>query len=87
MALDLAPHGIRVNAVAPGLIRTEALLAGFPTEASQAVVQHYIPLKRFGKAEELAEAVFFLASPAASYITGALLPVNAGLGVLEAGPR
>jgi NAD(P)-dependent dehydrogenase (short-subunit alcohol dehydrogenase family) len=87
MALDLAPHGIRVNAVAPGLIRTEALLAAFPTEASQATVQHFIPFKRFGEPEELAEAVHFLASPAASYITGALLPVNAGLGVLEAGPR
>ena len=87
MALDLAPHGIRVNAVAPGLIRTEALLAGFPTDASQAAVQHFIPFKRFGEPEELAEAVYFLASPAAAYITGALLPVNAGLGVLEAGPR
>lgn len=87
MALDLAPYGIRVNAVAPGLIRTEALLAGFSTEASQAAVQHYIPLKRFGTAEELAEAVYFLASPAASYITGALLPANGGLGVPEAGPR
>ncbi len=87
MALDLAPYGVRVNAVAPGLIRTEALLAGFPTEEGQSLMQQYIPWQRFGRPEELAEAVFFLASPAASYITGALLPTNGGLGVLEAGPR
>ncbi len=87
MALDLAPYQIRVNAVAPGLIRTEMLLSGLPGEAFIEDLQHFIPFKRFGEPEELAEAIVFLASPAASYISGALIPVDAGLRVLEAGPR
>jgi 3-oxoacyl-[acyl-carrier protein] reductase len=87
MTLDLAPHGIRVNAVAPGLIRTEMLLDALPDPAFQEELQRFIPFGRFGKPEEMAEAICFLASPAASYISGVLLPVNAGLGVLEAGPR
>lgn len=86
MALDLAPYNIRVNVVAPGLIRTEMLLGGMPPAVAQDL-ERYIPFKRFGEPEELAAAVVFLASPAASYITGALVPVDAGLRVLEAGPR
>ena len=50
-------------------------------------LERFIPFKRFGNPEELAAAAVFLASPAASYITGILLPVDAGLRVLEAGPR
>lgn len=86
MALDLAPYNIRVNAVAPGLIRTEMLLAPMPATVAEEL-ERFIPFKRFGNPEELAAAVVFLASPAASYITGILLPVDAGLRVLEAGPR
>jgi NAD(P)-dependent dehydrogenase (short-subunit alcohol dehydrogenase family) len=87
MALDLAPYQIRVNAVAPGLIRTEMLLSGLPGEAFIQDLQRFIPFKRFGEPEELARAIVFLASPAASYISGALIPVDAGLRVMEAGPR
>lgn len=87
MALDLAPHGIRVNAVAPGLIRTEMLLAAVPDPAFQEELQRFIPFGRFGHPGEMADAIVFLASPAARYITGVLLPVDAGLRVLEAGPR
>jgi NAD(P)-dependent dehydrogenase (short-subunit alcohol dehydrogenase family) len=86
MALDLAPHGIRVNAVAPGLIRTEMLLDALPDPAFQEQLQRYIPFGRFGNPDEMADAIVFLASPAARYITGVLLPVDAGLRVLEAGP-
>jgi NAD(P)-dependent dehydrogenase (short-subunit alcohol dehydrogenase family) len=86
MALDLAPHGIRVNAVAPGLIATEALLAGMPDPEVQAAVQSYIPGGRFGRPEELMAAILFAASPEASYLNGAILPVDAGLGGREAGP-
>jgi NAD(P)-dependent dehydrogenase (short-subunit alcohol dehydrogenase family) len=86
MALDLAPHGIRVNAVAPGLIRTEMLLDALPDPALQEQLQRYIPFGRFGNPDEMADAIVFLASPAARYITGVLLPVDAGLRVLEAGP-
>ncbi len=86
MALDLAPHGIRVNAVAPGLIATEALLTGMPDPEIQAAVQSYIPGGRFGRPEELMAAILFAASPEASYLNGAVLPVDAGLGAREAGP-
>ena len=86
MALDLAPHGIRVNAVAPGLIATEALLAGMPDPDIQAAVQSYIPGGRFGRPEELMAAILFTASPEASYLNGAVIPVDAGLGGREAGP-
>ncbi len=87
MALDLAPHGIRVNAVAPGLIRTEMLLDAVPDPAFQEELQRFIPFGRFGHPGEMADAIVFLASPEARYITGVLLPVDAGLRVLEAGPR
>ncbi len=86
MALDLAPHGIRVNAIAPGLIYTNALKAGMVAMGEENFVR-YIPLKRFGDPDEIARVVAFLASDAASYITGTLISVDGGLGVLEAGPR
>jgi NAD(P)-dependent dehydrogenase (short-subunit alcohol dehydrogenase family) len=87
MALDLAPYNIRVNAVVPGLIRTEALMAGLRDPARQTAIQQYIPTGRFGTADETAQVILFLASAAAYYINGALIPVDGGLGVREAGPR
>ena len=86
MALDLTPHGVRVNAVAPGLIATEALLAGMPGEEVQAAVQRHIPGGRFGRPEEIAAAILFAASDEASYLNGAIVPVDAALGAREAGP-
>lgn len=86
MALDLAPHGVRVNAVAPGLIATEALLSGMPDEDLQAAIQRHIPIGRFGRPEEIAAAIVFAASDEASYLNGAVLPVDAALGAREAGP-
>jgi len=86
MALDLAPYHLRVNAVAPGLIRTEALLAGFTEPGRLAAVQEYIPDQRLGEAEEVAEVIVFLASDAARYINGAVIPVDGALGAREAGP-
>lgn len=86
MAVDLAPHSIRVNAVAPGLIATEALLAGMPDPQLQEQIQRYIPGGRFGRPEELASAILFAASPEASYLNGSVMSVDAGLGGREAGP-
>lgn len=86
MALDLAPYNIRVNAVSPGLILTEALLDGMPDPGRQAEVQQHIPHGRFGHAEEVARVVVFLASETASYINGAVIPVDGALGAREAGP-
>ncbi len=86
MALDLAPHGIRVNAVSPGLIETQAMLAGFPSEEMLNEVRRHIPSRRFGAPEEMAAAILFLASDQASYINGIVLPVDSALGAREAGP-
>ena len=86
MALDLARHSIRVNAVAPGLIYTQALRDGISALGEENFTR-YIPFKRFGDPLEIASTVAFLASDAASYITGALIPVDGGLGVTEAGPK
>lgn len=77
-AKELAPSGITVNCVAPGVIDTE-MNAVLDHEARAALAEE-IPLGRFGTAEECAEAIFFLASDAASYITGQVLAVNGGFG-------
>ena len=74
LAQEVARRGITVNAVAPGFIETE-MTAGLDEKALATLV----PMRRFGKAEEVAEAVAFFASPAASYITGDVIHVNGGL--------
>lgn len=77
-ALELAPHGIRVNAVAPGVTET-AMNAALRADPAQAgVLSERIPLGRFATAEEQAAGVCFLASPEAAYITGATLPLDGG---------
>ncbi len=86
MALDLAAFNVRVNAVAPGLIETKAMLAGFPNQQLLNDVRDHIPVKRFGAPAELAQAVLFIASEDASYINGTILLVDGGLGAREAGP-
>ncbi len=86
MALDLAGHNVRVNAVSPGLIETQAMLAGFPSEDMVNEVRRHIPSRRFGTTDEMAAAILFLASDAASYINGIVLPVDSGLSAREAGP-
>ncbi len=85
MSLDLAPYNVRVNAISPGVIRTEGLLDGMPDPAVQAMFQSYIPVGRFGEPEEIADAIVFLASDAARYINGAIIPVDGSLGAREAG--
>lgn len=77
-ALELAPSGITVNCVAPGVIDTEMNAA--LSESDRAALADEIPLGRFGTPAECAEAIFFLASDAASYITGQVLAVNGGFG-------
>lgn len=86
MALDLAEHNIRVNAVSPGLIETDAMLAGFPDAEFLDVVRRQIPSKRFGTPQEIAQAILYLASAEASYINGTILAVDSALGAREAGP-
>ena len=79
-ALELAPAGIRVNAVCPGLIDTPALARAFAREPAGAVrARAAVPLGRFGSADEVARAILFLASADASYVTGTTLVVDGGL--------
>ncbi|WP_445222339.1 SDR family NAD(P)-dependent oxidoreductase [Bradyrhizobium sp. Pa8] len=73
MAHDYAPFGIRVNAIAPGEIKTDILSP--ETEAKLAPI---IPLHRVGTPDEVAKVIFFLCSSAASYVTGAEVPINGG---------
>lgn len=76
-ARELARHGIRANAVAPGFIATE-ILQDMPQKVLDGMVGH-TPLGRMGKPEEVAEAYLWLASDAASFINGAVLSVDGGL--------
>jgi 3-oxoacyl-[acyl-carrier protein] reductase len=76
-AKELAPHGIRVNAVSPGVIDTP-FHEVFSTPEMIANFVKGIPLGRVGKAEEVANVIAFLASDAASYITGETIEVNGG---------
>jgi len=87
MAIELAPHGIRVNCIAPGLIATEALLVALQDPQALAATTDLIPFGRLGQPDEIAEAALFLASPAARYITGAILPVDGGVAARESSPR
>ncbi len=77
MARELAPHGVRVNAVAPGVIDTP-FHEEFSTPEMLRTFVSAIPLGRLGTAEECATAIAFLASPAASYIVGETIEINGG---------
>jgi NAD(P)-dependent dehydrogenase (short-subunit alcohol dehydrogenase family) len=77
LARELAGKGINVNAVAPGFIETD-MTHGIP-EAALNKVKEMTPMGRLGKPEEIADAVVFLASKRASYVTGQVLGVNGGM--------
>jgi 3-oxoacyl-[acyl-carrier protein] reductase/7-alpha-hydroxysteroid dehydrogenase len=76
LSRELGRDGIRVNAVAPGVTRTD-MVAALPENMVAPLLQR-IPLARMGEAEDIANAVVFLASDKASYITGAVIPVDGG---------
>ena len=74
LAQEVARRGVTVNAVAPGFIRTD-----MTQDLNEQELKALIPMKRFGEAEEVADAVAFLASPKAAYITANVLSINGGL--------
>ena len=77
-AAEGAPHGVRVNVVIPAVVETPATAGMLADEASRKNTEKLIPMGRVGQPEELANAILFLASDEASYITGASLPVDGG---------
>ncbi|WP_426594190.1 SDR family NAD(P)-dependent oxidoreductase [Cellulomonas sp. McL0617] len=77
-AIDYARRGIRVNAVAPGPIASGPIMGQPATVRDQ--VGNFIPLRRMGTPEDVAQAVLWLASPAAAYVTGTVLAVDGGKG-------
>lgn len=77
-AAEGAPYGIRVNVVIPAVVETPATAGMLADEASRTNTEKLIPMGRVGQPEELANAILFLASDEASYITGASLPVDGG---------
>lgn len=79
LAIELGPHGVRVNAIAPDLIDTpqtpEAAMLG---ERDPALIQSWLPLGRFGESEDCADVVEFLASDDSRFVTGHTIPVDGG---------
>lgn len=73
MAFDFGPHGVRVNAIAPGEIDTSILSPG-----TADIVERLVPMGRLGKPEEVASLIYFLCTSSASYLNGAEIHVNGG---------
>lgn len=89
MALEFAPFGLRVNAVAPGLIAAGMSEQIYADEEVRQLRSALVPLKRLGTADDVADALLFLISDAASYITGQTIVVDGGItaAILDGLPR
>lgn len=78
LAVELGPSGVTVNCVCPGPIRT-GMTAAIPDEAKERFARRRVPMRRYGDPEEVAHITLSLVLPAASYLTGAIVPVDGGL--------
>ncbi len=83
LAVHLGGRGIRVNAIAPGLIDRDAGIKLTDKPENRAVIEAIVPLRRAGSAHDIAQAVVFLSSKQSCYITGQVLTVDGGLGINE----
>jgi hypothetical protein len=79
LALEYGPHGVRVNCIAPGLIRTDFARALWEDPAALARREAATPLRRIGEPDEIAGAAVFLASRASSFMTGQTIVVDGGV--------
>jgi 3-oxoacyl-[acyl-carrier protein] reductase len=80
LAVELGPTGVTVNCICPGPIRT-GMTAAIPDEAKERFARRRVPMRRYGDPEEVAQVTLSLVLPAASYLTGAVIPVDGGLTV------
>ncbi len=79
LTVELAPHGVRVNAIAPGWIESPMLrgaLEGDPERKGRILERS--PMKRFGRPDDIGHAAVYLCSPAAAFVSGVVLPVDGG---------
>jgi NAD(P)-dependent dehydrogenase (short-subunit alcohol dehydrogenase family) len=82
LAAEASPHGVRVNAIAPGWIQSEMLRCSMENDpARSAKVLGRTPMNRFGEAEDVGWAATYLCSPAAKFVTGVVLPVDGGASI------
>jgi NAD(P)-dependent dehydrogenase (short-subunit alcohol dehydrogenase family) len=86
LALEWGGSGVRVNAVCPGPIAETEGMTRLAMGDAKAIIEKRVPMRRAGTIEEIAEAVVYLVSPAAAYVTGATLLVDGGLSLIGAGP-
>jgi 2-dehydro-3-deoxy-D-gluconate 5-dehydrogenase len=82
LAIAWAPHGVRVNAIAPGWIETALTAPLVSDPAKRDAITARTPLGRWGQPADVAGAALFLASPAAAFITGVILPVDGGYSIM-----
>ena len=79
LARDVVTRRIRVNAIAPGFIETD--MTAVLTDDQKDAIKTQVPLGRYGSTDEIAQTVLWLTGPGASYVTGAVIPVDGGLGM------